>query len=71
MTLPVKGVINDTPCDKMFIDSGCEVTCVAKHLVPTSAYTGKTTLLKGTKLPPSLNHTLLLKLGFDFSHMMK
>ena len=45
----VKGIINDTPCDKMFIDSGCEVTCVAKHLVPTSAYTGKTTLLKGYK----------------------
>ena len=45
----VKGAINDTPCDKMFIDSGCEVTCVAKHLVPTSAYTGKTTLLKGYK----------------------
>ena len=45
----VKGVINDTPCDKLFIDSGCEVTCVAKHLVPTSAYTGKTTLLKGYK----------------------
>ena len=45
----VKSVINDTPCDKMFIDSGCEVTCVAKHLVPTSAYTGKITLLKGYK----------------------
>ena len=30
----------------MFIDSGCEATCVAKHLVPISAYI---TLLKEYK----------------------
>jgi len=45
----VSGFIDDTPSDSMFIDSGCEVTCVAKHLVPESAYTGRSTLLKGYK----------------------
>ena len=25
----VSGFVNDTHCDKLFIDSGCEVTCVA------------------------------------------
>ena len=29
----IKGFINDSPCD-MFIDRGCEVTCVTKHLIP-------------------------------------
>ena len=29
----VKGYVNDTPCDKLFI-SECEIMCVAKRLVP-------------------------------------
>ena len=37
----MSGSVAGVPCSKLFVDSGSSMMCIAKCLIPTSAYTGK------------------------------
>ena len=45
----ISALLNGVVCNKCVVDSGSDVTCVSKHLVDSSSYTGKATVLKSYK----------------------